>query len=94
MNVPPQAPPPGDPHDVMKQQARLEQFALEAKLEVFKSQRKRKEVASSRRAMLFLVFAFPFAVFWLLMQRGYDFKVTIPAYIFTQVALGAWWINR
>lgn len=95
MNQPPAPPPqPQDPREVALRQARLEQQAMEAKLDILHMHRRQRESAVSRRFMFVLVFAFAGAVAYVLDAKGYSPQVSILGCVLTIVIVGAWWAYR
>ena len=91
MNHPPQSP---SSHEVAQQQARLEQQMMEAKLEVLRSSRHRRESTVNRWFSFVLVFALGGLVAYVLDRKGYSFEVTFVASIATVVVVGGWWAYR
>jgi hypothetical protein len=73
---------------------RLEQQAMEAKLEILKTHRQQRESAVSRRLMFVLVFGFAAAVAYGLDAKGCSPQVSILGCVLTIVIVGGWWAYR
>ena len=83
-----------DADEVARQKARLEQQMLEAKLEILRSHRQRREAAVSRRFSFLLVFALSGFVAFVLDRRGWSPAVSVLGCVLTIVTVGVFWAYR
>jgi len=95
MNQPPEdQAQPQDPAEVARRQARLEQQAMEAKLQIMRSHREQRESTVNRRFSFVLVFALSAGVAYVLDHKGYSPQTSILGCVLTIVVVGGWWAFR